>query len=418
MDDPAPDIAPPADAHEGAAVVMVRAEAAPLAQSRAWAAGAGLLGAGIALVVLLVAIAHSDGHWRQAPPAITIDGSAFALVQGRGHRQGPAFVLDATDKEGLAVLSARVATFHADDYPRVDFVLHSTDVLPVELVFLWRTQERPHRNFSKALTWTGTRIAPLELGADDGWSGSVTGIALVARGTLPRPLVLESWSVPAVSVPSMIGDIVGQWSAFIPIIGASITLPFDEERSHYVALLVAVACGSLLAAAIHWFSTRRATARDSRVYWAILVAGWLILDARWQVNLWRQLSRTAATFAGKSVDGKRMASDDHELYTLMGQVRAALPAAPVRIHFLADELALRTRGAYFLYPQNVYHSITKHARTPDPSQMRSGDYVLLFLYSDLAYDAGTQSLVWHDGRRKPAEEILARPNGLILVRVR
>jgi hypothetical protein len=419
MDDPAPGTAPPADAHQGTAAVTTRAEAAPSArQSHPWVAGAGLLGAGVALLVLLVAIGHSDGHWRSAPPAITIAGSAFTLVQGRGHRQGRAFVLDATDKERLAVLSARVATFRADDYPRVDFGLHSTDVLPVELVFLWRTQERPHRNFSKAMTWTGTRIAPLELGADDGWSGSITGVALVARGVLPRPLVLESFSAPAVSVPSVVADIVGQWSAFIPIIGASITLPFDEERSHYVPLLVAIACGGFLAAAVYWLSTRRAIPRDPRVYWAILVAGWLILDARWQINLWRQLSRTAAMYAGKTADEKRLASDDRELYTLMRQVSAALPAPPVRVHFLADELALRTRGSYFLYPQNVYHSVAKHARTPLPDDLKSGDYVLLFLYSDLAYDDATQTLVWRDGRRRPAEEILANPVGLRLVHVR
>ncbi|MGH8713338.1 MAG: hypothetical protein ACREYB_04945 [Casimicrobiaceae bacterium] len=419
MDDPVPDTVPPAGPHQRTAVATTRSEAAPSApQSHPWVAGAGLLGAGVVLLVLLVAIGHSDGHWRSAPPAITIDGRGFTLVQGRGHTQGRSFVLDATDNEGLAVLSARVATFRADDYPRVDFDLHSTDLLPVELMFLWRTQERPHRNFSKAMTWTGTRIAPLELGADDGWSGSITGVALVTRGVLPRPLVLESFSAPAVSVPSVIADIVGQWSAFIPIIGASITLPFDEERSHYVPLLVAIACGGFLAAAAYWLLTRRAIPRDPRVYWAILVAGWLMLDARWQINLWRQLSRTAAMYAGKTPDEKRLASDDHELYTLMGEVSAALPAAPVRIHFLADQLGLRTRGSYFLYPQNVYHSTAQHVRPPDPADIRSGDYVLLFLYSEVAYDEATQSLVWRDGRRKPADEILARPAGLTLVRVR
>ena len=69
--------------------------------------------------------------------------------------------------------------------------LHSTDVLPAELVFLWRTQERPNRNFSKRLAWTDTRIAPLDLGPDDGWTGSITGVALVARGVLSRPLALD-----------------------------------------------------------------------------------------------------------------------------------------------------------------------------------------------------------------------------------
>jgi hypothetical protein len=158
--------------------------------------------------------------------------------------------------------------------------------------------------------------------------------------------------------------------------------------------------------------------RDPRILWAIVVAGWLLLDLRFQVNLWRQLAQTAATFAGKTGEEKRLASDDHELYVLMKEVRAALPAPPVRIHFIADDQALRTRGSYFLYPQNVYYSDGTRARKPVPEELRSGDYVLLFLTNDLGYDSAAQALVWPDGRRKLAEQILSRPPGLVLVRVR
>src|SRR6476661_2245557 len=338
--------------------------ATPAAQAQAWIAGVGLLVIGIAVSVLLVAIAHSGGNWRSGAPAVAVDGGAFALVRGRGHRDGREFVLEATDGERLAVLSARVAPFVADGHPRVDFNLHSTDALPVDLVFLWRTEERPNRNSSKRLAWSGTHIAPLELGPDDGWDGTITGVALVARGTLPRPLVLESFSVPSVSVATVIGDVFHQWAAFIPIVAASVTLPFDDERSHYATLLATVAAGALFAAALYWLFTRRTLPRDPRVYWAIVVVGWLLLDMRFQINLWRQLARTAAMFAGKTAEEKRLASDDHELYTLMKEVGAALPAPPVRVHFVADDQALRTRGSYFLYPQNVYYSDAKRARTP------------------------------------------------------
>ncbi|HEX3631259.1 MAG TPA: hypothetical protein VHZ01_02005 [Casimicrobiaceae bacterium] len=392
--------------------------ATPAAQAQPWIAGAGLLVAGIAVSLLLVAIVHSGGNWRDGPMAITVDGGAFALVRGRGHRDGREFVLEATDGERLAVLSARVPPFAADGHPRVDFDLHSTDALPVDLVFVWRTEERPNRNFSRQLTWTGTHIAPLELGPDDGWIGTVAGVALVARGALPRPLVLQSFSVPSVSIATVIGDIFAQWAAFIPIVGASVTLPFDDERSHYATLLATVAGGAFFAAALYWLLARRAVARDPRVYWAIFVAGWLILDARFQVNLWRQLARTAATFAGRTGEEKRLASDDRGLYLLMKEVTAALPPPPVRIQFIADDRTLRERGSYFLYPQNVYYSDAMSAREPVPDELRSGDYALLFLTSDLAYDRATQLLVWRDGRRKPAEEILSRPQGLVLVRVR
>ncbi|HEY2863540.1 MAG TPA: hypothetical protein VGK37_07960 [Casimicrobiaceae bacterium] len=392
--------------------------APPGSRANPWAIGGGLLLAGISLSVLLVAIVHSGGNWRDGPPAIAIDGAKFSPVRGRGHRDGGAFVLEATDTERLAVLSARVSPFSAEGHPRVDLDLHSTDVLPVELVFLWRTQERPNRNFSKTLTWTGTRIAPVELGADDGWVGSITGVALVVRGSLPRPLVLESLTVPAVSISTVVADVVAQWSAFIPIVAASVTLPFDDERSHYATMLATIAFGGFAAAAAYWLMTRRALRPDPRVYGVILIAGWLILDMRWQLNLWRQLARTEAMFAGKTTEEKHLASDDRQLYSLMREVSGTLPAPPVRIHFVADDLALRTRGSYFLYPQNVYHSETTRARKPLPEELHRGDYVLLFLTGDLGYDRSTHELTWPDGRRKPAEEILTRPPGLTLVRMR
>jgi len=53
-----------------------------------------------------------------------------------------------------------------------------------------------------------------------------------------------------------------------------------------------------------------------------------------------------------------------------------------------------------------------------PEELRGGDYVLLFLTRALGYDRATQTLVWPDGQRKPADEILSRPPGLLLARVR
>jgi hypothetical protein len=384
----------------------------------AWFVGAALLAVGIAVSVLAVAVVHSGGHWREASAAAVIDGGSFMLVRGGGHRQGTAFVLESTDGQGVAVLSARVTPFVADGHPRVDFNLHSSDVSAAELVFLWRTQERPNRNFSRPLSWTGTRIAPLDLGADEDWTGSVTGVALVAHGVLARPLVLDEFSVPAVSVTTVIADIAAQWSAFIPVVAASVTLPFDNERSHYAPLLATVATGAFLAAALYWLLVRRAEARDPRVLWAIVIAAWLIVDARFQVNLWRELARTAAIFAGKSGEEKRLASDDHQLYSLMREVTTALPPPPVRVHFIADDPALRTRGSYFLYPQNVYHSLDARAPKPLPEELRSGDYVLLFLTGSLGYEPARRALVWPDGRSKLADEVLSRPPGLLLVRVR
>jgi hypothetical protein len=289
----------------------------------------------------------------------------------------------------------------------------------VELSFLWRTLEHPNRNFHIPLEWRSGSVVSAELGSSDGWSGTITGIGLVAHGNLSQALIVQSCTVPSVSEWTALMEIGRQWSVPFPFKGTSITLPFDAERSDYATLLMVIAVAEGLAMSAYYLLTRgRRWPRDPRVLWAIFLIGWLILDVRWQANLWRQLAQTARQFAGETTTEKHLAADDHVLFELMQQVNSTLPAPPVRIRFLADNWALRTRGSFFLYPQNVYHDPNPVPSIPNPDQLRSGDYVLLFWYSGLTYDRELQQLLWPDGRRKPADEILTPADGVLLLRAR
>src|SRR4029079_3460205 len=73
----------PADASVRSMTERVDA-AAPGAQAPAWIAGGGLLVIGIAVTVLLVAIAHSGGNWRGGGPAVAVDGGAVTSLRGPG----------------------------------------------------------------------------------------------------------------------------------------------------------------------------------------------------------------------------------------------------------------------------------------------------------------------------------------------
>ncbi len=397
--------------------------ATPSTPDRAWALGAALLLAGIALVVAWTAASHSEGNIFTTAPAIELPGNAFAPVRGAGHKSGPAFVLESLDASHLAVLSSRVEPFHADDYHRITIKLHSANIdspaPPVaDIMLVWRTAERPGRNFSKPLSWSGAQPTPIEMRSADGWVGSITGIALAVRGELPHPLVLEALSIQDMSATTATTDIVTQWAAFMPFVATSITAPFDQERMHLLPLLPAVAFAIAFACLVYR-AARRGKPLDSRVLWAICIGGWLILDARWQVNLWRQLAQTATQYAGKTDEQKHLAASDFEVYALMRQVNAALPAPPVRIHLLADSLALRTRAAFFLYPHNVYHDLAEKVRVaPVPENLRSGDYVVSLLYGGLVYDHAQQALVWPDGQRRAVDEILFKPGGPLVVRIK
>ena len=397
----------------GAETVMVGT------RGRWWLIASALLVAAIALVMAALAASHSGGNVLKGPPAITVAGNRFNLVRGRGHASEGAYVLEALDSSHLGVLSTGVQAFAANSYPRVEWELQGANPGTVKLTFLWRTLAQPNRNFHVELEWQEGRVAAAELGASDGWSGTITGVALVVRGNLSQPLVVQSWTAPSASAWIALAEIGRQWSAPFPFKGTTITLPFDAERDDYASLLIVVAVSQGLAICGYYLLARhRRWPRDSRVLWAIFLIGWLMLDVRWQADLWRQLAQTMRQFAGKTTEEKHLAADDHTLFELMRQVNDVLPTPPVRILFLADNLALRTRGAFFLYPQNVYHDPTRVSRAPNPEQVRSGDYVLLFWYSGLTYERGQQRLLWPDGRAKAADEILALGDGILLVKAK
>ncbi len=395
-------------------------ETARLEARDGWGAIAALLFfAAAALVIAVLAASHSGGNALQGPAAITVTGEHFNLVRGRGRASAGSYSLETLDSSGLGILSTAVQPFAADNYPRIEWTLRGADPAGVQLSFLWRTLERPKHNFHVDLEWRDGSVAWAELGAQDGWSGTITGVGLVVRGGLSAPLVVQSFTAPSMSAGSAVLEIGRQWSMPFPFKGTTITLPFDAERSDYASPLIVVAAAQGLAIGAYYFlARRRQWPRDPRVLWAIVLIGWLLLDLRWQANLWRQLAQTARQFAGKTTEEKHLAAYDHELFELMRQVNGALPAPPVRIHFLSDNSVLRARGAFFLYPQNVYHDPRVLGRTPDPEQVHSGDYVLLFLYRGLDYERLQQRLLWPDGRSKAADEILALGDGIVLVRAR
>ena len=384
-----------------------------------WLIASALFVIALALVLIVVAARHSAGNAFGGPPPLTAGGEHFKLVRGTGARSNGAYVVEALDASGIAVLAATVRPFAADRYPRVEWHLRGEDTSTVELSFLWRTLEQPSHSFHVPLEWRGGEIVAADLDSSEGWNGTITAVALVVHGALLHPLTLESCVVPSVSGETALVEIGRQWSESFPFKGTSIHLPFDAERSNYASLLIVVAVALGLAMGGYYVFARRGGGRpDPRVLWAIFLLGWFTLDLRWQANLWRQLAQTTQQFAGKTLEEKHLAADDHALYELMQKVNAALPPQPVRILVLAENSVLRTRGAFFLYPQNVYHDVGQKYRIPDPDQLHSGDYAVLLPYSGLTYDSEEKRLLWPDGRTRPADEIVAPADGILLLRAR
>jgi len=387
-----------------------------------WKLSAGLFGGALLCVILWIVITHAGAHKFGSQPPLTVAGASLHLVRGGGHPDETSFLLESAE-DGVAALSADVRPFEARDYPRVEWVVRAAEV-PAGLAFAWRTRENPRRSYSKPLQWLAGHIAPMSLDDSDGWRGTITGIGLVARGPLTAPIEVVSVHLPAASAGATLAQTFAQWAAPFPLKGYAIAFPFDAERAHFMPMAKAVAIAVALALVVYLLLARlRHWPADTRVLWAIFAAGWIVLDARWQVNLGRELALAAERFAGKTSEEKALAADDAAVYLLAQDVRRALPPPPVRIIILSDSDLIALRVAHFLYPHNVSRNapakVENRPRGAPPlhANLRGGDYLALVFYGSLGFDAERQLLVWPDGRTLPADVILSRPD-LLLVRVR
>ncbi|MEO8567356.1 MAG: hypothetical protein ABI541_13300 [Betaproteobacteria bacterium] len=375
-----------------------------------------------AVVLIALGLAESGGNWLDTPAPVMVEGAQIDIMRGSGHREGNAVLIDAQDASGVAIVGSRLSPFPAAAYPRVEWTVKTTASIPPQLTFLWRTQEHRNKTFSAPVAWAGGnggRVLPLELARAEGWSGTIVGIALAVRGPLASPLTISGVTVPGVSSLTSIQEVLHQWARSFPFRGNSIAFPFDEERDDRISFLVATVVAEGLAIAAYLLVVwKRRDRVDRRIIWSILIAGWLVTDARWQINLGRQLVHTAQTFAGKTAEEKHLAADDGRFFALMQQVNRALPAPPARIFLLADESAFRTRGAYFLYPHNVFHAVGEFKRLPDPTELSSGDFVLLFPTHGISYDRERLMLAWPDNRSRSVGELLRSDEGIVLLRIK
>jgi hypothetical protein len=148
----------------------------------------------------------------------------------------------------------------------------------------------------------------------------------------------------------------------------------------------------------------------------MFVAAWLVLDARWQWNLARQVVVTGRTYAGLDWREKHVAAEDGPLFEFIEKVRAKLLPAEARVFMFADAHYFRGRGAYHLYPHNVFFNPWTN-NLPPAAALRSGDYVVVYQRRGVQFDPALGMLRW-DGSAPIAAEALVVEPGAALFRVR
>jgi hypothetical protein len=375
-----------------------------------------LFAAGLMLCVLVYLAANVPATWFPSATQKTWSAQELTLTRGFGKVEDNSLIVAAPDSSGIVLVSI-VTNFRSSDYPSIAWaaidVPEKSDVR-----LLWSNDYAPKKLNAAPLTIVSGRLMPIVLVKNPDWVGRITGLALAIRGPLPQPLMIRGVAAKPTGAIEIMRDRVHEWLAFEGWNGTSINTITGgaDVQDLPLSVLLAVALSIAVGA---WYALARRGAGVARLPMAIallFVIAWVVLDARWAWNLARQVRETAAQYAGKDWKERHLAAEDKALFDFIQQVRAKLPETPARVFMVADAHYFRGRGAYHLYPHNVYYDPWVNA-IPPPSALRPGDYLVVYQRHGVQYDPAQQRLRW-DGREPVSAELLVAAPGAAAFRIR
>lgn len=340
----------------------------------------------------------------------------MTVTRGSGTLVGDELVITSADATGNTLVTL-TSDFRSADYAGVAWIAIDIPETASARLF-WRTDYRPDKLNSVAVTIVSGRVLPVVMTGNPDWLGKVTGLALAIKGPLPAPLHIRGVVVKPMGAMEILRDRAGEWFAFEAWTGTSIntvTGGADVQDLPLPALLAAAALLTI-AVAFVWFRVRHRgyAVSVAGVVAGVFVAAWFLLDARWTWNLAQQVRATEAQYGGKDLRDKHLVMEDGPLYAFIEKARGVLPKEPTRIFVMADAAFFRNRAAYHLYPHNV-HSEPVFNAIPPAGVMRSGDWIVVYQRRGVQFDPAQQKLRWDD-QTVPAELKLVEP-GAALFRI-
>jgi hypothetical protein len=390
---------------------------AAAAPPRPLAVACWLFAASAALCALGYLAVTVQGAWFTSARTLHWTPRDFAVTRGSAQLRPDGLALVAPDASGTTLVSLTTSLRSA----RYPVIAWETSGVPdyLEVAMLWHNDYEPARVFNRRLEVEAGRIAPFSLEDDPSWHGTISGLALGFKGPYQEPIVVRGATAKTMSAPEVLGDRIGEWFTFEPWNGASINTVLGgadvQDLPMPFTFAVIVGLAALIYAGLARWWPQWVGRSGGVIIGGLFVAAWFALDARWQSNLARQVAVTAELYAGKSWHERHLAADDRMVFAFIEKVRAKLPAPPVRVFMVADEHYYRDRGAYHLYPYNVFFSPWQNAMPP-VSAVRPGDYFVVYQRKGVQYDAATQRLRW-DGGPAVSAELLFTESGAALFRI-
>jgi hypothetical protein len=344
----------------------------------------------------LLFLTLAGARWSTTAPSLLWPGTSFGIVSGNAQADRGRMIVRQTGPGGSFIASMPNVQVDAANYDAVEIRVRGVSP-DQKLAIFWRNRFDAKRTFTVPATGLSDSLFRASVGKDANWSGPITGLGLVIVGAMHRPIIIESVRAVSASAVTNVRETFASWMDFERWNGQSINVVLLGADNQSLALPFFIGTSALLAIGI-WIALARRQPRRSQLAGALVIAamGWLLLDARWLVNLAQQTQETAETFGGKSWRDKRLAADDKHLFDFIEHARGAVDSRPGRVFFTSDFPYFRARGGYDLLPLRSVANVYQR-ELYDPSWLRPGDYICFFARSGVSFDAQQGLLSW-DGK--------------------
>lgn len=375
------------------------------------------LSIGLALVLGGVVAYYLTGDRYVNSRILAWPGKPLQVLSGEVEVHDLGMTLKGLDNQGQALLRLLTPGLDAADYEKIR--INTTGLTAsTRLALTWRDSSTPRGANTLLFQQSESGNTEATLAEHGEWRGPITTLAILAQGTLPAPIVIHRIELLPIrpSVTGLLRLIGNEWLLFRGWSLRSINFHDGGQRNPLLSPVLAAAL--LVALSILTYTVLRLWRGGPwhlAPFTLLFLAGWMALDARWQMELLSQLEATRTQYGGKSPSEKQLASQDRGLILLAGQIKRTLPETPARLFLLppsSDQNSAyyhqRVRLHYLLLP----HKIGSLWTDPPPMGVSAGDYLFIWReHPRLRYDAGAGKLSWGHNQRLDVERLLATPLG-------
>lgn len=376
-----------------------------------WKLGPALWLASALLLTVAYLLTNIPGNWFAASAPQEFPGATMVVFTGSAQAEDGKMVVTGTDSRNAVILGQNTPLISTQQY---GLIAPNIEGIPdnAEVTLFWRNDLAPNKMFTRQLSVAGGRVQDVIVAGDTNWLGRIHMLGLIIRGQLPAPVTIRSIGVKSASAGSVLADRWRDWTDRESWTGISLTRIIGGRTGMEVplALLVTLAAGVgclLYLALRRW----RGWTFSALTMVAIIMCGWLVLDARWQWNLAANAATSWTEFAGRDLSGKRLMGVDAELEKIAVDVRPQITAES-RVFIFSQDPGVAGRLAYLLLPAKVYYDISQ-AGYPSPDRFKAGDLILFHQKSRVKYSPERKELLLDERIRVRAEVIYVKRGAVL-----